>query len=58
MGEALLRIFAIAYTRRIAPKYSASLGTSTSTEYRATFFKANAGLEGKVVVIMRLSSRF
>jgi hypothetical protein len=34
----------------VAPKYSASLGKAASTDYKATFFKANPTLEEKVVV--------
>ena len=34
----------------VAPTYKATLGTSTSTNYKATFFKANPALEGEVAV--------
>jgi hypothetical protein len=37
-------------TKAADPKYSASLGRATSTNYKATFFEAHPELEGKVIV--------
>jgi len=35
---------------KLAPKHSATFGKATSNDYRATFFKTNPDLKGKVIV--------